>query len=407
MAAGRPGLINLVLVAVSLLVVFGLSVGVDRIFGATLSPPKLPGEMELIFPPNAIQHFESDEFAYTATINSLGLREREIPREHDGSYRICAIGDSYTYGWGVEQEDTWLRELERGLTARGLEVQTINLGKPGSGPPFYSELAERTIPILQPDLLIVGVLLGNDVASAGGEDTPDLSQSALTISEWLYPNITRWLRTPDIDDNKRTTEMPPQVSRAEDNRNAAKNRAQQFVNQDWNDEERAKYESFDEEVKTKFMNGGLNPYMVDLAIKSPHFYNITMNLEDGWLKQCIDRMSAHLARIKHVAQRYGSEVLVVTVPDGPYVNKSAWDNIQRVGYEVRSDMIDSTAPDDAVRIAAERAGLDFVSISDTFKARRDDPELFFELDGHMTAKGHELYGETLTPIIAERIEGGA
>src|SRR4051794_26480600 len=36
------------------------------------------------------------------TINSRGLREAEIPYEKaPGTYRILALGDSLTFGWGV------------------------------------------------------------------------------------------------------------------------------------------------------------------------------------------------------------------------------------------------------------------------------------------------------------------
>lgn len=41
-----------------------------------------------------------------------------------------AIGDSFTYGWGVPAEDSWPKILERRLQARGYDVEVATLGQP-------------------------------------------------------------------------------------------------------------------------------------------------------------------------------------------------------------------------------------------------------------------------------------
>lgn len=407
MSAARNRLLNAALLLGSLALVLGLTMAADRTLGPALVPrPELPGSLELIFPPNATQSYATDEFAYTAHINHLGLRERDIARDAGGAYRICVIGDSYTYGWGVEAEDTWLRHAERALIASGKEVQTINMGKPGSGPDWYAELAEKSIPLLQPDLLIVAILLGNDVAASGPAEFAPIERAVADRLQIFYPNLTRWMRSPTVSDEERAQEMPPQVTRAEDNRKWSANTAKSFLEQQWTPEERAQFDKLEPKVKEAFLSGGLNPYMIDLALKNKHFYNITLNPGDPWLQTCIDRLADHLGRIRRVAEAYGSRVLVVAVPDGPYVNQPAWDNLHRVGYELDPGMIDSNAPDEAVRLAAEKAGLPYETVSQVFKERRSEPDLFFELDGHMTAKGHALYGEAVAPVIAAHIAGG-
>src|SRR6266436_8611918 len=52
------------------------------------------------------------------SINSEGLRDREFSLEKppDG-YRVMRLGDSTTFGWGVRQEDTAAKFLERKLNA--------------------------------------------------------------------------------------------------------------------------------------------------------------------------------------------------------------------------------------------------------------------------------------------------
>ena len=52
------------------------------------------------------------------SINSEGLRDREFSLEKPpGVYRVMMLGDSTTFGWGVKQEDTAAKFLERKLNA--------------------------------------------------------------------------------------------------------------------------------------------------------------------------------------------------------------------------------------------------------------------------------------------------
>jgi len=63
------------------------------------------------------------------TINSKGLREREIPYERTPStLRILMLGDSFTEGWGVPFDQTFSKRIERLFAARGTPAEVINAG---------------------------------------------------------------------------------------------------------------------------------------------------------------------------------------------------------------------------------------------------------------------------------------
>ena len=57
-------------------------------------------------------------------VNSLGFRDREFPKEKPaGELRVLAIGDSFTFGAGVQLDDCWVQLLERRLAEmRGAPV---------------------------------------------------------------------------------------------------------------------------------------------------------------------------------------------------------------------------------------------------------------------------------------------
>ena len=64
------------------------------------------------------------------SINSVGLRDREFPREKpSGVYRIVWLGDSTALGWGVPLDETAPKILERQLNASGHgNFEVLNAG---------------------------------------------------------------------------------------------------------------------------------------------------------------------------------------------------------------------------------------------------------------------------------------
>jgi len=88
--------------------------------------------------------------------NSLGLRGDE-PGPKSGP-RILALGDSFTWGWGVDQGEDWVHRLQEELARRSDldEVETWNGGVNGYGTESALALLRRVGPELQPDLVLAG-----------------------------------------------------------------------------------------------------------------------------------------------------------------------------------------------------------------------------------------------------------
>lgn len=81
-----------------------------------------------------------------------------------GTRRLIAIGDSFTYGFGVREEDTFPIKLEKKWRAEGRKVEVWNAAEPGAGLNRYMEiLTKRALP-LKPDSVLVGINM-NDVMS--------------------------------------------------------------------------------------------------------------------------------------------------------------------------------------------------------------------------------------------------
>ena len=103
--------------------IFYISIFADRAAGYfTSSHAK-----GLVFPPNSEVIYETSEFTFTAKTNSLGFRDYEYSLNKNSKYRILVLGDSFTFGWGVEIENTWIKVLEKEVVPTKL-ITTTNSG---------------------------------------------------------------------------------------------------------------------------------------------------------------------------------------------------------------------------------------------------------------------------------------
>lgn len=101
-----------------------------------------------------------------AHINGQGYRDHELAPRRPGELRILAIGDSFTFGTNVADDEPYPQVLEALLAADGTRpVEVINTGVPGWGPVQYAAFYEHEGRALAPDLVLVGLYVGNDAYS--------------------------------------------------------------------------------------------------------------------------------------------------------------------------------------------------------------------------------------------------
>ncbi|MDP2914811.1 MAG: SGNH/GDSL hydrolase family protein [Candidatus Aminicenantes bacterium] len=96
-------------------------------------------------------------------INQDGIRDRDYSRtKPNGTFRIAAVGDSSTFGFGLELENTWPKQLERELQRTNPHVEVINFGVMGYNTPQEAERIQDKVLGYSPDLIIIGYSL-NDI----------------------------------------------------------------------------------------------------------------------------------------------------------------------------------------------------------------------------------------------------
>ena len=369
------------------------SVALDRAIGALIADRDLA--LALLFPPHSEISYRTSEFNYVASTNSLGFRDREFALGRGSDLRIMAIGDSFTYGWGVALERSWPKVLEQNLRQMGVSVEIANLGRPGGTPATYADLAERAIPRLQPGLVLVAVLQGDDLAQStpGKGGIHALRSLAKRVLHTLYPNLLLVRFAP-----RRSVVTADSVARQ------WREQAHEAVTS-FTAVERRRFEAIGQAVRDKFLSGDLNPSLLAKAVTEPRYYVRTLDIANPSTQRLVGEMAKQLRRIEGAARRGGAGVIVVSVPNRPYMSADDLEAVTSLGFASDEAMLTSPAPDRAIQQAAARAGLPFVAVTQRFRLRAQDERLYFGLDGHFSLAGHHLYAEFLTPIVAKRLEG--
>lgn len=90
--------------------------------------------------------------------NRLGFRGGEIVSpKPKGTLRILALGDSFTWGWGVASDATFPSQLEERLRAAypGQSIEVVNGGVSGYGTVQELLWLDRIGPIVEPDIVVL------------------------------------------------------------------------------------------------------------------------------------------------------------------------------------------------------------------------------------------------------------
>jgi lysophospholipase L1-like esterase len=133
------------------------------------------------------------EFDTGVSINQQGLRGAEIGPKTPGTTRVLALGDSFTFGVGAREKDTFPVRLQEILRSRGVRAEVLNAGSPGYGVPDEAAWFERWGRPLAPDVILIAVFVGNDLQDAAPGPKPAAVDGALVMPGESSGSLSRWL----------------------------------------------------------------------------------------------------------------------------------------------------------------------------------------------------------------------
>lgn len=377
MAVNSSSVSKFGLAFLSVIFTIALTTGLDRFYGAFL----MPETADLLFPSFSRAEHNTAEFDLDVQINNLGFRGPNTTIQKQKK-RVVVIGDSFAFGWGVELEDTWVHLLSETYP----EVEFLNLGQGGNHPGDYARIAKNALSFLNPDLVLVCVLQGNDIHQlmrvieheehgkpqvvqvAGVESKAERYQRYLGI---VYPNLT-----------KRFTKVVSIQKQWKQDAITLLSKLDQ--------EQRLKYDSgINQKVRTWFEDGVLNPSLVHESIHHPNMFCEAADTANPLYKKGVIRLHDHLSEVAQLCQSNGSGLLVVNLPNRPYGFPETTAKLEMLGYAIKN--CDSMDASHAIKTATNSLGV--ALLRPTLK--QTDSPLFFAYDGHWNAEGNRIFAQEL------------
>jgi GDSL-like lipase/acylhydrolase family protein len=319
------------------------------------------------FIPGGHGFHKAPEFSAAYAINSLGLRDREMPRAKPaGTRRILMLGDSFTEGNGVDASDTFSSQLQAMLDQAGLgkRWQVINAGV-GSYSPLLEYLYLKNGGLdLQPDLVILNLDLSDvyDDIQYAQLAVLDASGDPVAVRADPEPAKGSWVVEVLVgikDFFKKHTRTY----------NFVKRRIAGYV-------EAGRHKpNFSGDVRfDKYAT------MRDTAPQDDHAWSLTYG---------------YLLRIRELLKARGIDFWVTVYPYGLQVSPREWaEGRQFWGFEPGKTY--SARPQALVETFGRENGIPVINMTEEFKERsRTVYPLYFAGDGHWRPAGHEVVANVL------------
>lgn len=146
-----------------------------------------------------------NEFDFDYQHNSLGFRdvERSLTKPSD-TFRILALGDSFTYGAGAKFDETYPAILEKLLNQRNgkhPKIEIIRAGISRAFPEMERKVLETYGMKFSPDMIMVGFLPNDIVDTVMAEEAVHITSNGYLMvgsaqmsafKEWLYLHSHLW-----------------------------------------------------------------------------------------------------------------------------------------------------------------------------------------------------------------------
>ncbi|MCI0398743.1 MAG: SGNH/GDSL hydrolase family protein [Chloroflexi bacterium] len=320
-------------------------------------------------------------------INSRGLRDQETAYEKElGQQRILFLGDSLTAGMQVPLEDTFSKILEQQLNNAGgnNDWMVINAAVNGYGTDnellFFRQEASK----YQPDIVILGVYLANDiynnsyeleVSTGGNRHKPyfELDDTgALVLKNYPVEGADNWsVRVSSFF--KRYFQLPRFIAQTLNLRRDVPAALRPLVELAGG----RRAEPAPEEASAPAPRRRLDICVEQYAPK----------IEEAW---AITRVLLRQMRLEVEAS--GARFVVLVIPAAPQVIPPA-----------EGESWYCQRPNDELAAFLTAEGVPFLDLLEPFRAHmlQGGPALYYQKDFHMNELGHRLAGEELYHFVSE------
>ena len=336
--------------------------------------------------------FEWIDARHRVAQNRYGFRGKAYPFKKSDTRRMVVLGDSFVWGFGVENEDIFTSMLE--VKSRGrLEVVNLGVSGYGTGQEF---------------------LLWKELGSKWSPDTVLLFITPITdLGEVLHSVAHGYPKPQFILDEKgrpilKNTPVPERSS--------------------W--EEEAKPQTLEQGRTMQWLlaHSTIISIFSDLALKNASTRKLLeswgvvggRSLGDDWdylvyMKEPSgeDRMGWKIllelvGEIDRSASEQGAELKVVIVPSMLQVYPEIWTAYTSQSFVPKDIELDVMAPNKLITAHLKTMDIEVVDLASDLKAAgEDNPYLYFPVNRHWTREGNRVVMESLWKVLKDDLAGEA
>jgi hypothetical protein len=351
------------------------------------------------------------EFKTEHAFNSSGFREREFSvKGPAGAMRILFVGDSFTEGFGVEEIDRFSNVAINNL---GNGFEGVNIGQLATNPNHYFDNLKKFGLALNPDLVVMGVFLGNDFMGGGALPLPDLNgvnqsmefSRGIDAVEFLSASYIRALLDQVV--NKREnifyrwagSDLSYWDIYFRQKQKVTKRFHADNLNLSEADLDMATA-GFNRDILREIYGGRLNTGMFRDAV----LHRLGVTEKDPYYSDADYYMTQkYIIASKNIVEKAGKKFLVVILPDINQVHHNEFYDVFRRAFLINS------LPSRLLQLERlhERLRSDFVKngvwyIDPTKQLKNNGPLTYYLYDNHMNPLGHKIVGELLAREIRMR-----
>jgi hypothetical protein len=300
------------------------------------------------------------EFRNQIIINDQGLRDKDYNYDNpEDTIRIAVLGDSFTFGYGVEMEESYPKIFEETVNQKIMgEIEVINFGVPGYGTDdsllMLSEKAVR----YNPDIILL--------AFDGQTD----------LSENLYSEVY----TMENDALVRNPIRPVTISLKIRNFLSSKLHLYNLINL----------------ILQNYKSQGKWYHQLETLMHSLDFngtiYTETSSKE---LDKAFRKTELMLLEIKKFSEEHDMDLVVFLIPSKEQVDERKLnERLEQIG--VSEDKLFVEKIQQHLILFFKQNDIDFINILPEFKRENKDNSFYFEIDGHINKDGNKLAGELVS-----------
>ncbi|MFW5838029.1 MAG: alginate O-acetyltransferase AlgX-related protein, partial [Desulfovibrionaceae bacterium] len=346
--------------------------------------------------PNFEGFLISPEFSHRIQTNALGFRDhRNATQIMNADKMILCMGDSFTFGYGVNYQDMFSQQLESLLQAQKCDYAVVSSGhENGWSPVQYDFYLRRYMDELQPDVVVAAVFPTNDlhdhkvlrrVYNEQGEEVAQ-ELSAYTVVDGKFMDAR-------FVDGKKHQESQSLYQSLED-----------ILENAWRDGKAWLYSRSYTFRVIELLWARYIEKRPGLWFELPYFHLTGAPREDDTLyKETLQS----LLDMNAFCARQGVPFVVMLIPDKLQVSEAyhpqllAASNADNTTQGLLEQALVTKQPQQFLTSFFEEHGIRYIDLLDDLREADKTTDMYYRMDGHWLPVGHELVADILYQYLAE------